>query len=363
MANIHVDLINTFFSNNKNKNNSCNNSCNNSANNCKMIQSDFFLENEIEICEIIIQKIPYYKCYFNSIEHFEAIHFGKVRNKNREKYEFINQEENTDKYFLVKYTHKINTNLTSYLLQFDTPKHFISELFFSYNLLINSLIKLNKYNICYFDLCSENIKCSDNNTLIIDNFRKSIIINKLNKTYLKKLLKQVYEYTYKPIEIHFIYYLLTNHIDFISKDEIKMLSVNFVNSIPIFTIYSDEFKEEYVRKSMHYLQQYVNKTSDYIIYDIIEYANTWDNYSLSVLYVHLVGNLVRVFSLKNTFFSKWLSLLTKNIHPDPSKRMTLEETLKKYENLYDEKNPDWSSIFITNNLHKEKMNKLYELLV
>ena len=362
MSNIHVELINHFSYINEDfmKNDIQNNTSIESRNhNSKMIKNDFFFENDVKICEIITKNIPYYKCYFNLIESIEPVYFCKLRNKNREKYDYINKNDPMDNmFFLVKYLHNTNTDFTSYLFNLNTPKKFISELFFSYNTLINSLIKLNSNNICYFNLCYENIKFSNNTAIIVENFRLSIIKDKLDKTYLKKIIEHTYEYTYKPFEIHLIYYLQMNNLQFLSKDEMKMLSNNFVNSVAIFNIYSHDFKDDYVRKSMQYLEKYINKSVDYIVDDIIACMNSWDNYSVSVLYIHLVGNLIRVFSLKNTFFSKWLNLLTKNIHPDPSKRMTLEETLKKYENLYDE-NTDWCSI--NNNFTKEKMKKLYEL--
>ena len=93
--------------------------------------------------------------------------------------------------------------------------------------------------------------------------------------------------------------------------------------------------------------------------DIIKYVNTWDNYGLSVLFINLVGNIVRVFSLKNCFFSKWLNILTKNIHSNPLMRESLKDTMEKYENLYDE-NENWSQI--NNHLDKDKMTKLYKLI-
>ena len=54
-------------------------------------------------------------------------------------------------------------------------------------------------------------------------------------------------------------------------------------------------------------------------------------------------------------------LLTKNIHPNPLKRETLEETIKNYNKLfYDNEDDDW---FFINDVSNEKLKKLYDYLL
>jgi hypothetical protein len=54
-------------------------------------------------------------------------------------------------------------------------------------------------------------------------------------------------------------------------------------------------------------------------------------------------------------------LLTKNIHPNPLKRETLEETIKNYNNLFNEnEKDDWSFV---NDVSNEKLKNLYKYLL
>ncbi len=53
-------------------------------------------------------------------------------------------------------------------------------------------------------------------------------------------------------------------------------------------------------------------------------------------------------------------LLTKNIHPNPLKRETLEETLENYNKLFDENTDDWSFV---NYVYNKKIKNFYDFLL
>jgi hypothetical protein len=81
-------------------------------------------------------------------------------------------------------------------------------------------------------------------------------------------------------------------------------------------------------------------------------------YSLSLIYLHLFGNVTSVFSLKQTFISKFTIELSKNILPEPSKRNSLENLSKNIDNLLDEEN-EWGFV---QSLGSDKMAKLFSIL-
>jgi hypothetical protein len=110
---------------------------------------------------------------------------------------------------------------------------------------------------------------------------------------------------------------------------------------------------------MECLKKYINKPKIEIITEILKYSNTWDNYELSILYLHIIGNITRIFSLKDNFISRLTSILSKNISPDSTKRDTLIISIEKINNLYCEFT-DWEYI---NSISKEKMTKLFETLL
>ena len=103
------------------------------------------------------------------------------------------------------------------------------------------------------------------------------------------------------------------------------------------------------------IKKYINKPKSAIIYDILQSVNKWDVYSLSVLYIHIFGNISRIFSLKQTFINKITLELSKNIHPDPSKRCELKVLLEKLNILLN--NEDNWSFF--KNIEPNQMRKLF----
>ena len=123
----------------------------------------------------------------------------------------------------------------------------------------------------------------------------------------------------------------------------------------ILDIFSQQYRETYYKTSMDCLKKYINKPKLEIISQILTYSNTWDNYELSVLYLHILGNVVRVFSLKDTFINKLTNILSKNIGPDPLKRETIIASIEKLDKLFYEY-PNWEYI---NLISKEKMKNLY----
>jgi hypothetical protein len=139
---------------------------------------------------------------------------------------------------------------------------------------------------------------------------------------------------------------------------IETICSNYVKNMDILTLFSQNYRESYEKTCVETLKKYINKPKTATIADILKYSQYWDNYSLSILYLHIIGNITNIFSLKGTFMNKFTMLLIKNIHPNPLKRETLRETSKNYDKLFE--NADWTFI---NEFSDEKMEKLYDLLL
>ena len=52
--------------------------------------------------------------------------------------------------------------------------------------------------------------------------------------------------------------------------------------------------------------------------------------------MHIIGNILKTFSLQGTFISKLFFELSKNIHPDPLKRYDLDLMREIYNKLFNE---------------------------
>jgi hypothetical protein len=144
----------------------------------------------------------------------------------------------------------------------------------------------------------------------------------------------------------------------VSLSFIEAISNNYVKNMDVLSLFSQNYKESFEKSCVETLKKYINRSKSVIIADILKYTHYWDNYSLSILYLHIIGNISKFFSLKGTFMNKFTLLLIQNIHPNPLKRESLKETSENYDKLFD--NSDWGFI---NDFSSEKMKKLFKLLL
>ena len=317
---------------------------------------DFFCSNNIKICEKIKEKYNFTNKYY-IINEYTPISISEVNDKiyyyNTNN---TNNTNNSNKYVLLKYNNIKQLDFYDFLFNLPNPKLFIFHVLDSYSFLLNSLLNLEQINVCFFNLSIKNVIFTKNYKPMLQNFDTSLLIDKCSDiTYFSKIFDKITVYTYKPIEIHVIFYLIKNNEDSLSFSSIDSICNNFITNISIFSLFSQQFKENYYKTSMDCLKKYINKPKSEIISKILTYSNTWDNYELSILYLHIIGNITRTFLLKDTFINKLTKILTNNIGPDPLKRDTIVLSIEKFDKLFDEY-PNWDYI---NEISKEKMKKLY----
>ena len=76
-----------------------------------------------------------------------------------------------------------------------------------------------------------------------------------------------------------------------------------------------------------------NCTSMRTIVDmLITYAVSWDNFSLSIMYLNILNNMYSNKFYNNKFIISFAQLLLCNIHPDCTKRKTIIESKTIFKN-------------------------------
>ena len=335
-TNIEISNINKHFFSSKERNNEEDNK----EYITKLTNYSFNSINEANISDII-KKIPYYSNNYLIVEDYDFVNISQLNDKYIEK---LNLSDNK-KYLIFKYKNDKLVYFNDFLTNFTEPKFFILNIIESFSYLLNSLIKLNNENICFFNLSPQNIvfnlNCGEKPQ--IQNFNSSLQVLKLNDKYINDIIKNPNDYTHKPLEVHVMFYLIQNDISFISYSFIEEICEVYVNNLSILSLFSEKYKESYKASCIKSLRKYINKEKTDIINDILNYYDKWDVYSLSLLYLHIFGNISRVFSLKQTFISKITVELSKNISPDPLERTSLEKLLENYNKLFDEET-NWSFV-------------------
>jgi hypothetical protein len=344
-TNINISTINKYFFYNKEQ----------SSNKyrTKITNYSHFSLNEANICHKI-SKIPYYTNFFSILKDYECLNISQLNEDIIEKLKNI-EEIN---YYLFKYDDKNSIDFTDYLYSYKSVKKLIHDIINIFPHILSGLYTLNENNICFFNILPQNMIFHQNyrEKPVLTNFSMSLQLNKLDYTYISHFLNKLDNFTYQPLEINILFYFINHDITTISYSFIEEFCENYIENLNILRLFSENYKKIYKEQCIETMKKYINKPKNYIINDILERNNKWDVYGISLLYVQIFGCISRVFSLKGSFITKITLELSKNLHPNSDKRMSLERTIEQFNSLLNEQT-DWSFV---NNLDNKKIEQLFE---
>jgi hypothetical protein len=83
----------------------------------------------------------------------------------------------------------------------------------------------------------------------------------------------------------------------------------------------------------------INEPRENIFEKLLPHAKTWDNYSVSALFLPLLAQ-IQVNEESTAFFDGFTQLLLLNMNPNPEKRLTPKQSIDKLEDLFIE----WDNI-------------------
>jgi serine/threonine protein kinase len=305
----------------------------------KIQKKNFNSTNEIHI-SFLIKQMDNYDKFFLPILSSCNLNLRKINKENVKECKLIKNVE-SKKYVSFKFKYFDNYKIKDIYKNLASNKSNIQLsifLFNSYRLLLEGLIKLNSLNIVHFDLKTDNI-LFDKNTFypkIID-FGISIPLDNLNKD---NILNYFYvfapEYYIWSLEIHFINYLLYEK-NTLNKDDIERITDEYYDNYFFKNLNKNDLNLLIIN-SLDFFSKYIDKKKEFVIYDLLNFSNTWDNYSLSILFLTMINK-------KQTSF---YNLLLNNINSNPDKRLSLEKSLETFNNIMSD--IDFNNIYIDNNI-------------
>ena len=343
-TNINISTINRYFSRKKEKQIS--------NVRTKIVNNSYFSINEANISHKI-SKIPYYSNFFSILDDHEELNLSQLNENIIEKLK-LNEDI---KYYLFKYSDKNSIDFIDFLYNFTSIKKLIFNMLTVFPHLLQGLQLLYDNNVCFFDISPQNIKFLENyrEKPVFNNFKFSLRINNLDFTYFSHILNKLENFTYQPLEIHLLFYFAKHNIVTISYTFIEEFCENFTENLNILRLFSENYKKSYKEQCIATMRKYINMSKNTIIDDILERNDKWDVYGISMVFLQIFGSISRIFSLKSTFISKITLELSRNLHPDSNKRMSLEETLDKFNKLLNEQQ-DWTFV---NKLDNSKLEQLF----
>jgi hypothetical protein len=194
--------------------------------------------------------------------------------------------------------------------------------------LLSNIHLLVSNNIVHNNIGFKTIVVNSFELPILTNFRFSLNLS-VSGSKMNEFLKHIFiqynpGHIYWPPEIHLLCYILTN--------KLSSLSLNNVETVlsGLKMVYDNN--DNYNALLKHFAK-YVNMNCDQIIADIMRFSGTWDQYSLGICYLKLIGYLEKNIKTSNNFVVMFLELLRNTVNALPSKRLSVLETLAKYKQL------------------------------
>jgi hypothetical protein len=272
------------------------------------------LENEIYIVDQIKYLIPDYDDHFYIFNTIEQLKIASID----EAMEHIEsaKEIAVDSDLLQTYDYKKLIYADSYLKNLSNVsyKKYIMNLIDFYRAAINSIIKLFSECILHNNISLDTVIVDEEDkTLLISNFT---FATEIRREKLLKFCRDKNNISSRlPVEFHLLHYQIANDCS-LSQDNIETIVSKYLGTNASFD-------------SQSYFRKYVNKTTDEIMSYMIKYADTWDNYALSSVFL----SILRSSKKDNQFITDFMKLLEINMSLDPSKRGSLKNTLHQFNEL------------------------------
>lgn len=300
----------------------------------KIVSLDFFVINELTNINKI-KTIVDYSHYYYVCEKYSELKIASLEDDIMTKREIKTDEtmlmifEDLELIYFKNYLKKLTEDfsLSSSTKYIFTIIDFYQRLLKSIGLLVEKGIVHNNIN---FDSIVVDKHCSP----LLSNFSFSIDISKHNNI---KPFFVAYDPSYLewPVEFHLMSYLLTNKLTSLSSFNIETVICDVLNNNTILKTFGETVVSSYKSEALDYFKKYINQTYDYILTDILQYFDTWDNYALSILFLRILIGIHRTIGIKNKFIICFMKLLVSNIMLNPFKRGSVDLTTKKFNNLLD----------------------------
>ena len=289
--------------------------------------STFFSKNEIHISQRIIS-IPRYSNYFSPIIKNSLVTVAKIDSNKFETCEILTAETRRNQYILVT---KVDTpNKLSFSEVFYTStqsgKTILYNIITSYRHLLQAIELLDQAKIVHMNLHPSNLQYCKN-LPVIQHLSQCFHIPSINAERINYLFSYYQEKNvFLPVEAHVICFLTQHQLATLSFLNVDSLAEDYYLRLDSLSCFTESFINEYKETTRLSLQSYVNVPRESIFSLMFATSNTWNTYSISVLFLVLLRDAFKKVGVpKNFFISAFYKQLTQNIHPLPEKRIDCKQ--------------------------------------
>lgn len=308
----------------------------------KIVKLDFFMKNELTNINKLRHILEYNKHYY-ICENSKELRITNLQEDILDIKDIKNGKKlKSDETILLIFKEREIINLKTYLKALSSSTKYILTIINYYKHLLTSIDLLVKQNIVHNHINFDSIVVDNQFTPLISNFAFSINMSCENNPQYIAHFFTAYDPLYLewPLEFHLISYLLTNKLNSLSRYNIENVINDVSENHTILKTFGETFVSSYKLEALDYFKKYINQSYEYILTDILNFGNTWDNYALSILFLRILIGIHRAIHKKNKFIILFMKLLVCNIHLNPLKRLSVELTTFQFNSLLDNLEPN-----------------------
>lgn len=296
----------------------------------KIAKPHFFLLNEIENAKKI-RKIHGYKNHFYIFQTCEKMQLSEL-DEHDEKislYKKITHEED----ILLTFEDKQLIYLEGYLKSLTSSKKYLLKLVEFYIHILGSLKLLENNKLFHGDVCLKNIVVDKNEDALLCNFSHSLDLTRADlHEYLTFFLEEN-ENEFKPLEWHILHHLSLNKKSGLSQYNLERIIDSHLEKNEMLHDLGKEILTKFRQEAIYFFVHFTNKTYDEVCQGLFKYAETWNNYQLSMTYLKILLGVQRLIKIPNIFITHFCKLLVENVSSNPRTRHSIMETMVLFEKM------------------------------
>jgi serine/threonine protein kinase len=301
----------------------------------KLQRRNFNAENEIKIGKLV-RRIPNYRLFYLPVVKSCPVSLREIDNSVISECEIVSRSDKL-KYVLMEIPYVSNLPFFGIISDVSVgKKRLILTMTESFRFLLDAIGYLLDDGIVHFDIKGENILYNtvSNEPQLID-FGISIPINEIGAKNLKD-----YFYTYAPeyyvwpMEVHIINFLLHETKKELTYRDAASIATSYAKSNSALNVFSPDFRRMYLENCKKTADIYVGVPRKDALSTLIGMYGTWDCYALSVMYLKSLKYLFAEGFHHNPMIIRFSQILLLNVSADFDKRLGIEETKKKFNDIF-----------------------------
>lgn len=306
----------------------------------KIVDIDFFILNEIENLKKI-KRIDGYKNYFYIFDNSQTTQMNVLDLNYDDDFETIEnpfknnkKSKNVQEDILVQFEDRELIYLDGYLKTLSSTKKYVLKIIEFYTHLLGSLKRLDKLHLYHGNIDFKNIVVDFKENVLLCNFSHSLDLSRNDiPDYFIKLFKEEKSYTTKPLEWHFLKHLAMNKNLALSAYNIDKIIQNYLDKHEVLHHFGKNVLSNLKLEASAFFMKFVNKTYNEISLQLLQFANTWNLFELSMSYLKILVSIQRTIQKTNLFISHFAKLLVENVSTDPGKRHGILKTTSLFNSI------------------------------